>query len=103
VTDHDELLARAAQALVDSEDEEAYWVNLDALRAALAAQPEPAAFDMVTELHRAVYGDWWARPESPWQVWEMLLDRVRGLAAGRCGECARRAVAGSATPEEDDG
>jgi len=45
---------------------------------------------MVDELHTALFGDTWARPESPEQVWAMLLDRVERLAQGQCGECMRR-------------
>jgi hypothetical protein len=55
--------------------------------------PAPTALSMVEALHVAVFGDTWARPESPAQVWAMLLDRVRGLAQGQCGECIRRAEA----------
>jgi len=51
-----------------------------------AAPPAPsvnaARIDMVHELHTALYGDSWARGETPKQVWEMLLNRVHDLAAG---------------------
>lgn len=43
---------------------------------------DEARMEMVTDLHRAVYGDTWARPQSPDQVWHELLDRV--ATAGRC-------------------
>jgi len=35
-----------------------------------------ARMEMVTDLHRAVYGDTWARPESPSAVWAELIDAV---------------------------
>jgi hypothetical protein len=54
----------------------------------------PTPIQMVEDLHRAVFGDTWARPESPQQVWELLLGNVRGLASGLCGECLRRGVGG---------
>jgi hypothetical protein len=54
---------------------------------------------LVEDLHQAVFGDMWARPESPAQVWAMLLERVEGLAQGQCGECIRRA---EATPDLTD-
>jgi hypothetical protein len=41
-----------------------------------------ARMEMVTELHRAMYGDTWAQPRSPQEVWERLLDRI--ATAGRC-------------------
>lgn len=37
---------------------------------------DSARLEMVHELHTAMYGSSWARPESPKQVWEMLLGRV---------------------------
>lgn len=51
---------------------------------------EPTAQEMVHDLHRALYGDSWARPESPQQVWSMLLEKVRGLTEGRCWKCMER-------------
>jgi hypothetical protein len=43
----------------------------------VAAQTiDEARLLMVADLHRAVYGDTWARPESPAVVWRELLDRV---------------------------
>jgi hypothetical protein len=33
--------------------------------------------EMVHQLHTAVYGSTWPRPQSPKEVWQMLLDRVR--------------------------
>jgi hypothetical protein len=36
---------------------------------------------MVHDLHRAIHGYSTARPESPQQVWEVLLAEVRRLAA----------------------
>lgn len=62
-------------------------------------EPAPSPLEMVEDLHRAVYGDMWARPESPERVWAMLLAKVRGLAAGWCGECERRARTGAAWRE----
>jgi hypothetical protein len=38
---------------------------------------DEARLQMVRDLHRAVYGDVWARPEPPSVVWAELLDRVR--------------------------
>ena len=37
---------------------------------------DQARVEMVEALHRAVYGETWARPLSPEQVWAELLDRV---------------------------
>jgi hypothetical protein len=42
---------------------------------------EPRTIDearqqMVAELHHAMFGDVWARPESPAAVWHDLLNRV---------------------------
>jgi hypothetical protein len=37
-----------------------------------------ARLEMVEQLHVAVFGSTWARPETPKQVWEMLLAKVRG-------------------------
>lgn len=42
---------------------------------------EPAGIDearlqMCAELHRALYGDVWARPEAPEYVWRDMLDRI---------------------------
>jgi hypothetical protein len=42
---------------------------------------DEARLQMVHDLHRAVYGDTWARPEPPAVVWAELLDRVR-IASG---------------------
>ena len=39
--------------------------------------------EMVRELHRALYGETWARTESPQHVWESLLDEVRRLTPSR--------------------
>jgi hypothetical protein len=115
MTDHDQLLARA-EAQRDAWKEKCHkaWDDVDKqanraisaefenqrLRVALATQPQPGvptALDMVTDLHCAIYGDTWARPETPAEVWEMLLEEVRVFVA--------KAVAGSATPttENDDG
>lgn len=46
--------------------------------------PGQARLQMVHALHRAVYGDSWARPESPAEIWQELLGTVRALreAAG---------------------
>jgi hypothetical protein len=103
MNDYDELLARADAWLTRPATLGLPVSLVRDLRAALATRTEPAAIDMVTDLHRAVYGDTWARPESPQQVWEMLLGQVRGLASGWCGECERRAAraaAGSVTPTD---
>jgi hypothetical protein len=37
---------------------------------------DEARLQMVHDLHRAVLGATWARPEPPADVWRMLLDRV---------------------------
>jgi hypothetical protein len=37
---------------------------------------DEARLQMVRDLHRAVHGDVWARPESPAEVWADLLARV---------------------------
>lgn len=42
--------------------------------------PAPTPHDLVKQLHEAVYGSTWARPESPQQVWAELLREVRRLA-----------------------
>lgn len=41
---------------------------------------DEARLQMVAELHRAMFGDVWARPESPSVVWAELLDRVERAA-----------------------
>lgn len=41
---------------------------------------EPKPIELVEELHRAVFGDSWARPETPKAVWDDLLARVEALA-----------------------
>jgi hypothetical protein len=37
---------------------------------------EPELIDLVTDLHEAVYGNSWARPETPQAVWAMLIRQV---------------------------
>jgi len=37
--------------------------------------------EMTHELHAALYGSTWARPQAPQHVWEALLAEVRHLAA----------------------
>lgn len=49
----------------------------------------PASIDearlfMVHALHEAVFGSSWARPESPAEVWSMLLDKVREASVCTC-------------------
>jgi hypothetical protein len=39
--------------------------------------------DMVHELHTALLGASWARPESPEKVWKMLLANVADVVAER--------------------
>lgn len=39
-------------------------------------QGEPELIDLVIELHEAVYGNSWARPETPQDVWAMLIRQV---------------------------
>jgi hypothetical protein len=39
-----------------------------------------ARLDMVHQLHAAIYGNSWARPESPKEVWDALLREVARLA-----------------------
>lgn len=50
------------------------------------ASVNAAKTDLIHELHTAIYGSSWARPQSPKEVWEMLLDRVRDLAQAVPGE-----------------
>ena len=38
---------------------------------------DAARLEMVHDLHRAIYGDSWARPESPARVWVDLIEKVR--------------------------
>ena len=64
---------------------------------------EPSLTDLVHELHTAVYGDSWARSQSPKAVWEWLLANVRDLAQGQCGECMRRAARGDVVLPEPAG
>ena len=47
----------------------------------MADSKTPDVIDLIHELHTAVFGDSWARPQSPKWVWEMLLDRVRSMRA----------------------
>lgn len=45
----------------------------------LAIEPQTideARLGMVTQLHEALYGDSWPRPESPEAVWRELLEQV---------------------------
>lgn len=42
------------------------------------AQPDPLT--LLDELHMAVYGEVWARPLTPEQVWRQLVDVVCGMA-----------------------
>ena len=44
---------------------------------------EPRPIDLVHQLHTALHGDSWARPEPPAAVWATLLDEVRALVAAR--------------------
>jgi len=39
-----------------------------------------ARFQMCAQLHRALYGDVWARPESPSDVWADMLARIERAA-----------------------
>jgi hypothetical protein len=41
---------------------------------------DEARFKLCAELHRALYGDVWARPESPAEVWAEMLDRIERAA-----------------------
>jgi hypothetical protein len=41
---------------------------------------DEARLQMVAQLHRALYGDTWARPMSPEQVWHEMLDRIEHAA-----------------------
>lgn len=50
---------------------------------ALAIEPrtvEEACLQMCAQLHRALYGDVWARPQSPADVWAEMLDRIERAA-----------------------
>jgi len=49
---------------------------LDPLRATPSSEADEIARLMVQQLHIAVHGDTWARPESPRQVWLQLLREV---------------------------
>lgn len=44
----------------------------------------PSQIELCQELHEAVYGEMWARPESPESVWQELLAKVRAMRE----ECA---------------
>lgn len=46
-----------------------------------AAAANRARLDMVHDLHAALYGSSWARPQAPQDVWEALLEEVRHQAA----------------------
>jgi hypothetical protein len=37
---------------------------------------DEARLQMIHALHRAMFGDTWARPESPGAVWADLLNRI---------------------------
>jgi hypothetical protein len=43
--------------------------------------PTVTRLQMVHDLHRALFGDTWARPEPPAEVWRMLLRRVETIRA----------------------
>lgn len=55
---------RAIEPLFNSED------------ARIRVAVDEARMEMVTELHRAVYGDTWARPQPPSVVWAELIEAV---------------------------
>jgi hypothetical protein len=57
------------------------------VRPAAPTATEPRAIDMVHDLHRAIHGDSWAKPQPPREVWDELLAHVEGMAAGRCHVC----------------
>ena len=40
---------------------------------------EPKAIDLVRELDIALHGETWARPQSPKEVWEGLLQEVKEI------------------------
>lgn len=42
---------------------------------------DEARLQMCKQLHRAIYGDVWARPETPVAVWQRLLGVVSDLVA----------------------
>lgn len=42
---------------------------------------DEARLQMVAELHRALYGDVWARPDPPEYVWHQMLDGIERVAA----------------------
>ena len=56
------------------------WTDVNPL--AIPQTIDEARHQMVTDLHRAIYGDVWARPEPPAVVWAELLARVS--TAARC-------------------
>lgn len=90
VADITDLLATALQ----SEDLDEFVALLTNLRNHAMAQYEverdrfeaekqdltPKPVDLVEELHEAIHGESWARPESPKEVWEELLQVVREQA-----------------------
>lgn len=39
-----------------------------------------ARLQMCAQLHRALYGDVWARPQTPESVWFEMLDRIARAA-----------------------
>jgi hypothetical protein len=78
--------------------------EIDRLRAAVSSPPAPstprnrdmeamapssideARLLMVHELHEAVFGSTWARPESPAEVWRMLLETVERRSSESAGD-----------------
>lgn len=42
----------------------------------------PTPIELVRELHEAVHGSSWARPDSPQAVWNELLAEVRARVGG---------------------
>jgi hypothetical protein len=50
---------------------------------ALVIEPQTideARLQMCAQLHHALYGDVWARPQSPADVWIEMLDRIERAA-----------------------
>lgn len=62
---------------------------------------DEARLQMVRQLHHAVFGDTWARPESPAEVWQMLLAKVADLRRQSRGEAGEAGETDSDCPTSD--
>lgn len=70
----------------------AYPADIDM---AVASTIDEARLQMVRALHVAVYGDVWARPQSPKDVWDELLEIVRLSSAGKASPAVAAAPVGT--------